>query len=196
MLHAPRIPECRATWCLDKGSQQVPFGQICANMTPLKLMNMHAWPTRVKTQTHQIWCRSSSWICTPSPHVWKHTDTPDMTPFKLMNMRAWPTYVKTHRCPVQSTGQFLSYKNRSPRLWVHYKEHSKKPFSLFPQGLALINGTQMITSLGCEAVERASAIARQADIVAALTLEVLKGTTKAFDTGQQTLLSTHSTRVT
>lgn len=51
------------------------------------------------------------------------------------------------------------------------------------KGLALINGTQMITSLGCEAVERASAIARQADIVAALTLEVLKGTTKAFDTG-------------
>ncbi|XP_068794185.1 histidine ammonia-lyase isoform X2 [Struthio camelus] len=49
-------------------------------------------------------------------------------------------------------------------------------------GLALINGTQMITSLGCEAVERASAIARQADIVAALTLEVLKGTTRAFDT--------------
>lgn len=43
----------------------------------------------------------------------------------------------------------------------------------------------MITSLGCEALERASAIARQADIVAALTLEVLKGTTKAFDTGQQ-----------
>lgn len=52
------------------------------------------------------------------------------------------------------------------------------------KGLALINGTQMITSLGCEAVERASAIARQADIVAALTLEVLKGTTKAFDTGR------------
>lgn len=45
----------------------------------------------------------------------------------------------------------------------------------------------MITSLGCEAVERAIAIARQADIVAALTLEVLKGTTKAFDTGQQVL---------
>lgn len=51
------------------------------------------------------------------------------------------------------------------------------------KGLALINGTQMITSLGCEAVERAAAIARQADIVAALTLEVLKGTTRAFDTG-------------
>uniref|UniRef100_A0A6J0VG96 Histidine ammonia-lyase n=2 Tax=Pogona vitticeps TaxID=103695 RepID=A0A6J0VG96_9SAUR len=61
--------------------------------------------------------------------------------------------------------------------------HGLKPITLKPkEGLALINGTQMITSLGCEAVERASAIARQADIVAALTLEVLKGTTRAFDT--------------
>ncbi|XP_056908589.1 histidine ammonia-lyase [Takifugu flavidus] len=60
--------------------------------------------------------------------------------------------------------------------------HGLRPISLKPkEGLALINGTQMITSLGAEAVERAQAIARQADIVAALTLEVLKGTTKAFD---------------
>ncbi|MED6235892.1 hypothetical protein ATANTOWER_001650 [Ataeniobius toweri] len=60
--------------------------------------------------------------------------------------------------------------------------HGLKPISLKPkEGLALINGTQMITSLGAEAVERAQAIAQQADIVAALTLEVLKGTTKAFD---------------
>lgn len=60
--------------------------------------------------------------------------------------------------------------------------HGLKPVSLRPkEGLALINGTQMITSLGAEAVERAQSIAQQADIVAALTLEVLKGTTKAFD---------------
>ncbi|CAL8261350.1 unnamed protein product [Merluccius merluccius] len=60
--------------------------------------------------------------------------------------------------------------------------HGLKPISLRPkEGLALINGTQMITSLGAEAVERAQSIARQADIIAALTLEVLKGTTKAFD---------------
>ncbi|XP_039617195.1 histidine ammonia-lyase [Polypterus senegalus] len=60
--------------------------------------------------------------------------------------------------------------------------HGLVPISLKPkEGLALINGTQMITSLGAEAVERALAIARQADIIAALTLEVLKGTTKAFD---------------
>ena len=49
----------------------------------------------------------------------------------------------------------------------------------------MINGTQMITSLGAEAVERAQSIAQQADIIAALTLEVLKGTTKAFDSGEQ-----------
>ncbi|XP_054893570.1 histidine ammonia-lyase isoform X2 [Poeciliopsis prolifica] len=60
--------------------------------------------------------------------------------------------------------------------------HGLKPISLKPkEGIALINGTQMITSLGAEAVDRARAIAQQADIVAALTLEVLKGTTKAFD---------------
>ncbi|XP_072097509.1 histidine ammonia-lyase-like [Mobula birostris] len=62
--------------------------------------------------------------------------------------------------------------------------HGLQPISLkAKEGLSLINGTQMITSLGAEAVERATAIARQADIIAALTLEVLKSTTRAFDSG-------------
>ncbi|KAH3880154.1 histidine ammonia-lyase-like [Dreissena polymorpha] len=57
-----------------------------------------------------------------------------------------------------------------------------EPIKLGPkEGLALINGTQLITSLGAEAVERAGAICRQADVIAALSLEVLKGTTRAFD---------------
>ncbi|KAF4527041.1 hypothetical protein B566_EDAN001589 [Ephemera danica] len=43
----------------------------------------------------------------------------------------------------------------------------------------------LITSLGAEAVERAALIARQADVVAALTLEVLKGTSRAFDSDVQ-----------
>jgi len=34
------------------------------------------------------------------------------------------------------------------------------------------------------ALMRSESIARQADIVASLTLEVLKGTTRAFDAGQ------------
>ena len=54
------------------------------------------------------------------------------------------------------------------------------------QGLALINGTQMITALGAEALSRAETIAKQADIVAALTLDVLQGTPKAFDYGTRT----------
>ena len=37
--------------------------------------------------------------------------------------------------------------------------------------------------IGAEAVERAGIIARQADVVAGLTLEVLKGTSRAFDSG-------------
>uniref|UniRef100_A0AAY4BD52 Histidine ammonia-lyase n=1 Tax=Denticeps clupeoides TaxID=299321 RepID=A0AAY4BD52_9TELE len=60
--------------------------------------------------------------------------------------------------------------------------HGLTPLILKPkEGLALINGTQMITALGVEAVERAQAIARQADIIAALTIQTLKGTPKAFD---------------
>ncbi|XP_077300181.1 histidine ammonia-lyase-like isoform X2 [Arctopsyche grandis] len=61
-----------------------------------------------------------------------------------------------------------------------------KPMRLFAkEGIALINGTQLITSLGAEAVERAAVIARQADVVAAMTLEVLKGTSRAFDSDVQ-----------
>jgi len=48
------------------------------------------------------------------------------------------------------------------------------------EGLALINGTQLITSLGAEALMRAENVARCADIACALTLEVLKGTSNAF----------------
>ena len=59
--------------------------------------------------------------------------------------------------------------------------HNLRPITLeAKEGLALINGTQLIASLGSEALVRAQRIARQADIVAALTLEVLRGTMKAF----------------
>jgi len=62
------------------------------------------------------------------------------------------------------------------------ESHNLTPISLeAKEGLALINGTQLITSIGAEASERAGLIAKQADVVAALTLEVLKGTSRAFD---------------
>ncbi|OQR68451.1 histidine ammonia-lyase-like [Tropilaelaps mercedesae] len=60
--------------------------------------------------------------------------------------------------------------------------HNLKPIQLKPkEGICMLNGTQLITSLGAEALERASNICRQADVICALTLEVLKGTTRAFD---------------
>eukprot|EP01083_Nonionella_stella_P281160 956664_1 len=61
------------------------------------------------------------------------------------------------------------------------KLHDIKPLELQPkEGLALINGTQFITSLGCEALIRSERLARQTDVVAALSLEVLKGTSRAY----------------
>merc|ERR1719268_193621 len=68
------------------------------------------------------------------------------------------------------------------------ESHNLTPISLnAKEGLALINGTQLITSIGAEATERAGIIAKQADVVAALTLEVLKGTSRAFDSDVHTL---------
>jgi histidine ammonia-lyase len=49
------------------------------------------------------------------------------------------------------------------------------------EGLAMINGTQYITALGSEAVNRSRNLVIVADIIGALTLEALKGTPKAFD---------------
>jgi histidine ammonia-lyase len=50
------------------------------------------------------------------------------------------------------------------------------------EGLALINGTQFITSLGAEAVVRSSYLAKTADIIAAVTVESLFGVKRAYDT--------------
>ena len=53
------------------------------------------------------------------------------------------------------------------------KEYGLQPLKLKPkEGLALINGTQFITALGAEAIERSIMLALQADIIAALSIEV------------------------
>lgn len=49
------------------------------------------------------------------------------------------------------------------------------------EGLALINGTQLITSLGCLALARLQGLVPLADEIAALSLEALRGTRAAFD---------------
>ncbi len=45
------------------------------------------------------------------------------------------------------------------------------------------NGTQVITSLGTEALFRAGLIAKQADVIAAFTTEVLEGVPGQFEKG-------------
>ena len=49
------------------------------------------------------------------------------------------------------------------------------------EGLALINGTQMMSAIGCLALERAKQLAELADIAAALSFEALRATDKPFD---------------
>lgn len=49
------------------------------------------------------------------------------------------------------------------------------------EGLALINGTQIMTAVGCLVWQDAVDLMKTADIAAALSLEALKGTRTAFD---------------
>ena len=49
------------------------------------------------------------------------------------------------------------------------------------EGLALINGTHAMSALGCLVVSEFTQLAASADIIAALTVEALRGVTDAFD---------------
>ncbi|MES2745408.1 MAG: histidine ammonia-lyase [Bdellovibrionota bacterium] len=49
------------------------------------------------------------------------------------------------------------------------------------EGLSLINGTQFMTTLAAFAVEEARALFESADIITAMSLSAIRGTTKAFD---------------
>mgnify|MGYP000930767041 FL=1 len=57
-----------------------------------------------------------------------------------------------------------------------------RPISLTAkEGLALINGTQYMSALGCLAVSDALELFKAASIAAAMTFEALEGITDAFD---------------
>lgn len=49
------------------------------------------------------------------------------------------------------------------------------------EGLALINGTQMMLAVGALAVVEAESLCRHADVVGAMSLEALKGSSRPFD---------------
>ncbi|MGI5852793.1 MAG: histidine ammonia-lyase [Bacillota bacterium] len=61
-------------------------------------------------------------------------------------------------------------------------KHGLKPIRLgAKEGLALINGTQMMNAVGALALHKAQILAKTADIAAALSWEALRGTDAAYD---------------
>lgn len=66
--------------------------------------------------------------------------------------------------------------------------HGLAPIDLQPKdGLALINGTQMMSAYGAYVLEKGSRLARTADLLAAMSLEALQGSIKPFDARIQAL---------
>lgn len=62
------------------------------------------------------------------------------------------------------------------------REHGLRPIILeAKEGLALINGTQLMTSIGAEAVTRARNVSLAADLACALAVETLRGTPRSFE---------------
>lgn len=78
-------------------------------------------------------------------------------------------------------GECLEDGKRVPALTV-LKKHGLNPLKLQPkEGLALINGTQVMAAIGCLLIEDAEALLKHAQIAGAMSLEALKGTARAFD---------------
>jgi histidine ammonia-lyase len=62
------------------------------------------------------------------------------------------------------------------------KRANLKPLSLEPrEGLALINGTQVMTSIGLNAFLLSQKVMKSADIASAMTLEAMRGSLSPFD---------------
>ncbi len=61
-------------------------------------------------------------------------------------------------------------------------EHGLEPIALAPKdGLALINGTQLMLAYGAYVLERAHTLVRNADVLACISLEALRGSLAPFD---------------
>ncbi len=72
-------------------------------------------------------------------------------------------------------GEKLSAKEAMAKAGIQAVELTSK------EGLALINGTPVMTAIGALAAHDAVNLMKNADIIAAMTLEALKGITTAFD---------------
>lgn len=76
----------------------------------------------------------------------------------------------------------VEYEGKVVRSDFAIHQIGKEPAKLGPKdGLALINGTSVMLALGCLALVEAKKIVKQADIIACLTLDAVRGTASAFD---------------
>ena len=76
----------------------------------------------------------------------------------------------------------VSFENKTMNALKAIESIGKKPLILGPKdGLALINGTAVMTALGALCLYETKKLAKLADIATALSLEGLKGSIKAFD---------------
>jgi histidine ammonia-lyase len=74
------------------------------------------------------------------------------------------------------------YRGKRMSAIAAWKKARLTPVSLGPkEGIALINGTQVMTAIGSLALLTAERLAVAADIVGAMTLEALSGSHRAFD---------------
>lgn len=65
---------------------------------------------------------------------------------------------------------------------IALREHGLTPIRLKPKdGLALINGTQLMSAYGAHVLERALVLVKEADILATMSLEALQGSAVPFD---------------
>lgn len=85
--------------------------------------------------------------------------------------------------PLLGKGYFWSSKDNEPlRAKTVLKAANLEPINLKAKdGLALINGTQMMTAYGAHILERANSLLKNADILAAISLEALMGSARPFD---------------
>jgi len=76
---------------------------------------------------------------------------------------------------------YAYYKNEVLPSKTVLAKYGLKPFRLSAkEGLAMINGTQMMTAFAVEILERAKRISKLADIAGALSVEALRGSDNAF----------------
>ncbi len=83
--------------------------------------------------------------------------------------------------PLMGEGHVLGAGGAPTDAGAVLAEHGRAPLVLeAKEGLALINGTQLMTSLGLLGIARAHRLVRHALVAAALTVEALEGSVKPF----------------